>query len=111
MVTISKVDKDCVLVSGQYPPRPHVSVAQDDLEDLLFCAVAYAITRDSYMVGMVQDWVRDYVRFLPLMFRWKLGNWIQGRLHDAPDGRRSSWEMLASELIGEAEERGAEGEG
>ena len=81
----------------------HTLVKTDDLADLLFCAVAYALPRESYMVKRVMELVREYAPFLAESTRWKLGSWIEFSLDLAKDLYKDSWLELARWLKGEEE--------
>lgn len=47
------------------PKKPEIDLQDDDFSSILICAVRYALGRRSYMPGIVVDFIRPLLPYLP----------------------------------------------
>lgn len=82
--------------------KPEIDLQDDDFSSILICAVRYALGRRSYMPGVVVDFIRPLLPYLPDKTLWVLKNdLLSCRDLGDPKIDRPRWKSLLVDVLDE----------
>lgn len=84
------------------PKKPEIDLQDDDFSSILICAVRYALGRRSYMPGIVVDFIRPLLPYLPDKTLFVLKNDLLGCTDFGdPEIDKPRWKSLMYDVLDE----------